>query len=109
MYFLAAFMLGAINPPLDAARLDLMHAHLWGRAEGIRTTVRKVGEASAPVLFGYVVDDVLGGGALALRDTFLLMLVPLCIGGLVGLVALRTYLRDAASAAAFMERTRARS
>ncbi|HSS08741.1 MAG TPA: MFS transporter, partial [Acidimicrobiales bacterium] len=32
----AAFMLAAQNPPIDAARLDIMPWFLWGRAEGVR-------------------------------------------------------------------------
>jgi hypothetical protein len=32
-----AALLAAVNPPLDAARLDIIHPALWGRAEGVRT------------------------------------------------------------------------
>jgi MFS family permease len=35
----AAAALGGTNPPVDAARLDVMPAHLWGRAEGVRTAL----------------------------------------------------------------------
>jgi len=42
------------NPPLDAARLDLMHSRLWGRAVALRTFLRSALEAIAPLLFGYV-------------------------------------------------------
>ena len=31
LLILGAFLLGAPNPPLDAARLDIMHPRLWGR------------------------------------------------------------------------------
>jgi predicted MFS family arabinose efflux permease len=31
LFFLAAAALGGTNPPLDAARLDIMHSRLWGR------------------------------------------------------------------------------
>jgi MFS family permease len=105
LYFLASFALGAANPPLDAARLDIMHPNLWGRAEGVRMMMRKTGEAVAPVVFGYFAEHVFGGSASPLQATFLVMLIPLGAGGLVGLVALRTYLRDAATADAFAERT----
>ena len=47
-----AALLSAANPPLDAARLDIMPAGLWGRAESTRTVVRSLAQALAPVLFG---------------------------------------------------------
>lgn len=99
LLFIASFGLGALNPPLDAARLDVMHPHLWGRAEAVRTTLRKAAEAAAPSLFGFI------AGSLGLRDTFLLMLIPYALGALVMLIALRTYLPDAATAAVYAERT----
>ncbi len=52
--FLAAAIFGGSNPPLDAARLDVMHHHLWGRAEAIRTSTRSVFTALAPLVFGLV-------------------------------------------------------
>ena len=44
-----AALLSAANPPLDAARLDIMPAGLWGRAESTRTLVRSLAQALAPV------------------------------------------------------------
>ena len=58
----AAFFLGAQNPPLDAARLDIMPPLLWGRAEAVRTMLRSLAMALAPLLFGAVSDHVFGGG-----------------------------------------------
>jgi len=98
---LAAFGLSAQNPPLNAARLDIMPAPLWGRAEGIRTFLRTTAQALAPILFGYTSDLVFGGGKGALRWTFLVMLVPLAISALYLFRALRTYPRDVATAAVF--------
>ncbi len=115
LLILGSFLLGAPNPPLDAARLDIMHPLLWGRAEGVRTMLRSLGEALAPLLFGYVSQYVFGGpgsgrgvGAPAagggtgtgLEYTFLVFLVPLVIAGLLALMALRTYPRDVATASA---------
>lgn len=40
LFFLGAAGLGGANPPLDAARLDIMHSRLWGRAESVRTVLR---------------------------------------------------------------------
>jgi predicted MFS family arabinose efflux permease len=99
---LAAAALGAISPPLDAARLDIMHPSLWGRAESVRTCLRKAAEAAAPISFGYVAEHVYGdatGGA-GLHATFFLMLIALAVGGGVGLLALRSYPRDVATVVA---------
>src|SRR5258705_4306841 len=48
----AALALAPQNPPLDAARLDVMVPLLWGRAEGVRTLLRTLAMALAPLLFG---------------------------------------------------------
>jgi predicted MFS family arabinose efflux permease len=120
---MGAFLLGAPQPPLDAARLDIMPAQLWGRAEGVRTALRTLGEAAAPTLFGYVSQYVFGGPAPAgsgglsggsggglgaaaatgLEYTFLMFLIVLLIAGVLALAALRTYPRDLATAAASAE------
>ncbi len=50
----AAFALASPNPPIDAARLDVVPSRMWGRAESIRTTIRTVLEAIAPLTFGLV-------------------------------------------------------
>ena len=47
-----ASLLSAANPPLDAARLDIMPAGLWGRAESTRTVLRSLAQALAPLVFG---------------------------------------------------------
>jgi MFS family permease len=96
--------LAAANPPLDAARLDIVPGGLWGRAESLRTVLRLAAEAAAPVMFGFVADR-LGGAAgrsraAGLRDAFLIMLVPLLANALLALLARRSYLTDAATAAA---------
>ncbi|HKS52501.1 MAG TPA: hypothetical protein VJS67_11585 [Pseudonocardiaceae bacterium] len=96
---LAAALLGAANPPMDAARLDIIHPALWGRAEAIRTLLRTLGEAGAPVLFGLVSQNVFHGGKHGLEYTFLAFLTVLIVAGLLALTALRTYPRDVATAA----------
>ena len=90
----AAGFLGAANPPLDAARIDIMPVALLGRAEGFRSMLRNAADASAPAAFGVL------AGVIGMRGTFLVMLVPLLAGGALGLVALRTYPGDVATAAA---------
>jgi MFS family permease len=97
---LAALALSAQNPPLDAARLDIMVPLLWGRAEGVRTFLRTLGQAIAPVAFGGVSDYVFGGGRSGLQWTFVLMLLPLCASAYFLFRALGTYPRDVATAAA---------
>ena len=97
---LAALALSAQNPPINAARLDIVHPLLWGRAEGIRTALRTLAQASAPLLFGAVSDYVFGGGRSALQWTFLVMLLPLVASAYFLYKAMRTYPRDVASASA---------
>jgi len=96
----AGFALSAQNPPLDAARLDIMPPQLWGRAEAIRTVLRGLAQALAPLLFGAVSDYVFGGGRFGLQWTFVLMLLPLGVSAILLFKALRTYPVDVASAAA---------
>lgn len=117
--FLAATGLGGANPPLDAGRLDFMHSRLWGRAEAVRTTLRSIATAVAPLAFGYV-STRLGGtthgftpakgqqvGGEGLDQTFLLMLATLFVAGLlILLIARRTYPRDVATAIASEQATR---
>lgn len=104
----AAFCLAALNPPLDAGRLDIMHPALWGRAEAVRTVVRQPAEAIAPLLFGVLADHLYGGGHTGLRTAFLIMLIPLAIAVVVLLRARHSYPRDVATAAVSIERTRSR-
>lgn len=115
--------LAAANPPVDAGRLDVVHHGLWGRAESVRTVARTWAEGSAPIAFG-AVSQLLGPGGgrpfaaegaaatsrqldstRGLEDAFLLMLVPVVFGALIGLRGVRSYPRDVAAAAASEERT----
>jgi MFS family permease len=112
LFVLAAAGLGSANPPLDAARLDLMPARLWGRAEAVRTVLRYGLGAIAPVTFGWV-STLLDNGSAApdqgtnhlsptaaagLANTFMVMLVPLLLAGVLLILARRTYPRDVATA-----------
>jgi MFS family permease len=72
----AAFALAAQNPPIDAARLDIVPAAMWGRAEGLRTALRTAAQSLAPLLFGGLAD-LGGGGRSGLQLAFLIMLLPL--------------------------------
>jgi MFS family permease len=100
----AGFALSAQNPPLDAARLDIMPPSLWGRAEAVRTFLRSLAQALAPLLFGAVSDYVFGGGRAGLQWTFVVMLGPLAGSAYLLFHALPTYPRDVATAAASARR-----
>lgn len=115
LFFIAAACLGGTNPPIDAARLDIMHSRLWGRAESIRTTCRFAFEAVAPISFG-LLSTALGGtsgefgigvggikSALPLVHTFMIMLAPVLIGAIILLFMYwkyNPYPRDVATALA---------
>jgi MFS family permease len=110
-FFIAAAGLGGANPAVDSARLDIMHSRLWGRAEGVRSTLLYAFQAAAPPLFGWI-SSLFGGsgGSLGqpakgqsgagLDASFLIMLVTLALAGFVMLRALKTYPRDVATAVA---------
>jgi MFS family permease len=112
-----AALLSAANPPLDAARLDIMPAGLWGRAESTRTFLRSIAQALAPVIFGGVASliagiapgqapvgthpsDVSPSTATGLEVTFLIMLVSLAAAGIFLGRARYTYPSDVATAGA---------
>jgi hypothetical protein len=97
-----------------------MPSRLWGRAEATRTVLRTLAVALAPLVFG-VVSDALGSGSTAtsgiayhasasgLAYTFMIMLAPMAVGGLLLLRGSRSYARDVATALASeraIERTR---
>jgi sugar phosphate permease len=108
---LAGASLAAPNPPLDAARLDIMPSRLWGRAEGVRTLLRQTAQGAAPLLFGLVADAFSGAQVLVtthekvssraaqgLDYAFLLMLCPLLLNGFLLLVTRRCYPADVVTA-----------
>jgi MFS family permease len=94
----AGFGLAAINPPLDATRLEVVQSAVWGRAEAVRTVFQMGLVATAPLSFGALADTLAGGGQRGLQEAFLVMLAPLLLSGLNVLVAMRTYPRDRAKA-----------
>jgi MFS family permease len=114
LFFLASICLGGTIAPMDAARLDIMHSRLWGRAESVRTTLRLSFEAVAPILFGWV-STLLGGqtgtfgassqnaqanNAAPLDHTFMIMLAPVIIAAFILYLARKPYPRDVATALA---------
>jgi len=112
-----AALLSAANPPLDAARLDIMPAGLWGRAESVRTVVRSLAQALAPLVFGELAALIAGfyppqappgthtpvvssGEAHGLEITFLVLITTLAAAGIVLLRGRHAYPRDVATAGA---------
>jgi MFS family permease len=117
-----ASLLSAANPPLDAARLDIMPAGLWGRAESTRTVARSLAQALAPLVFGGLSQLIAGiapaqapvgthapeispSAARGLEISFLLLLGTLVAAGVFLLRARYTYPRDVATAAASKQGT----
>ncbi len=121
----AAALLSAANPPLDAARLDIMPAGLWGLAESTRTFLRSLAQALAPLVFGALADVIAGiapeqtpigthsaaispSAATGLQFSFLILLGTLAWAGVYLARARRTYAPDLVTAAASDERARER-
>jgi MFS family permease len=107
----------AANPPIQAARLDVVPAGLWGRAQSALTVVRSLSQAAAPLVFGGVSQLVAGilpaqapigthprppnsNTTTGLEVTFLVMLVALAAAGVFLFRARTTFPSDVASAAA---------
>lgn len=115
-----AALISAANPPLQAARLDVVPAGLWGRAQSALTVVRSLAQAAAPLVFGGVSDLVAGivptqtpittvgtharapssSTTSGLQITFLIILTALLAAGFVLFRARRTFATDVVTAAA---------
>jgi len=104
----ATMFMSAQNPPLDAARLDIVVPRLWGRAEAVRTMLRTGAQALAPLMFGAVSDYIFGGGRTGLQWTFFVMIFPLGASAFFLYRGLFTYPADVAAAAASVKRRQAR-
>jgi len=115
-----AALISAANPGLDAARLDIMPAGLWGRAESARTFLRSLAQALAPLAFGGLADAIAGiapaqapvgthpglvspSTARGLEISFLIMVSALVAAGVFLFRARTSYPRDVATAAASQE------
>ncbi len=115
--FAGVALIAAASPPIQAARLDIMPAALWGRAAGGQNAIRSLAQGIAPTLFGALTGLIAGivpsqapigthpraptsHTATGLEVTFLMMLVTLVAGGIFLARARATYASDVASAAA---------
>jgi len=121
-----AALISAANPPLQAARLDVVPAGLWGRAQSALTVVRSLAQALAPLVFGGVSQLISGivpsqvpigdvrrhlnapssSTTTGLEVTFLVMLTTLGAAGYFLFKARETFASDVASAAASDEKGR---
>jgi MFS family permease len=112
-----AALISAANPPLQAARLDVVPAGLWGRAQSALTVVRSLAQALAPLVFGGVSQLIAGivpsqapigthvnapnsSTSTGLEVTFLVMLAALGAAGWLLFRARSTFASDVATAAA---------
>jgi MFS family permease len=112
----AAFI-SAANPPIQAARLDVVPAGLWGRSQSALTAVRSLAQAAAPLVFGGISQLVAGivptqapigthprapssNASTGLEITFLLLLTALFAAGWFLFRARKTFATDVATAAA---------
>jgi len=112
-----AALISAANPPLQAARLDVVPAGLWGRAQSALTVVRSLAQALAPLVFGGVSQLIAGivpsqapigthvkapnsSTSTGLEVTFLVMLIALGLAGWLLFRARSTFASDVAAAAA---------
>jgi predicted MFS family arabinose efflux permease len=93
----AAALLTAPIAPLEAARLDVIHPQLRGRAESARILARVFAQASAPLVFGALSETLGGGGATGLQLAFLALLPGLAAGGVLLMFASRSYPREVAA------------
>lgn len=120
LVMVGAALLSAANPPVQAARLDIMPAGLWGRAESTRTFIRSLIQALAPLIFGGLTELIAGffpkqspigthatpaptPTAHGLEITFLILLGTLVAAGVLLARARVTYASDVATAAASEE------
>jgi MFS family permease len=118
--FAGVVLIAAANPPIQAARLDIIPAALWGRAASSQNVIRSLAQGIAPTLFGALAALIAGiaphqapigtrPGAptshttTGLQVTFLIMLATLVAGGIVLARARTTYAADVATAAASEE------
>jgi MFS family permease len=90
-------LLTAPVAPLEAARLDVVHPQLRGRAESARMIARVAAQAAAPLLFGLLSSELGGGGAEGLRLAFLLLLPLLGASSICLMVAARHYPHEVAA------------
>ena len=86
--FGALFLVAAI-PPLNAARVDVLHPDLRGRGTSLDAVTQSLSSAASPVIYGIIAD------ASDLRTAYLVLIPLVALAGLILLTfALASYRRD---------------
>ena len=87
----AGALLTAPIAPLEAARLDVVHPQLRGRAEGARMVARVAAQAVAPLVFGVLSSTFGRTEAEGLQVAFLVLLPLLAASSFLLFLATRHY------------------
>ncbi|HET7413573.1 MAG TPA: hypothetical protein VFJ18_13025, partial [Pararhizobium sp.] len=95
---IGGLVLGIAIAPVEAARLDVIQSHIWGRAESGRAALRYFFEGISPLLLGAISGWI--GGKEGLTWGFLIMLISIVLAGIIAVPLRNTYPRDVATAAA---------
>ena len=86
--FGALFLVAAI-PPLNAARIDVLHPDLRGRGTSLDAVTQSLSSAASPVVYGIIAD------ASDLRTAYMMLIPLVALAGLILLTfALASYRRD---------------
>ncbi len=86
--FGALFLVAAI-PPLNAARVDVLHPDLRGRGTSLDAVTQSLASAASPVIYGMIAD------AADLRTAYMVLIPLAALAGLILMTfALASYRRD---------------
>ena len=86
--FGALFLVAAI-PPLNAARVDVLHPDLRGRGTSLDAVTQSLASAASPVIYGMIAD------ASDLRTAYMVLIPLAAVAGLILMTfALASYRRD---------------
>jgi ABC-type branched-subunit amino acid transport system ATPase component/predicted MFS family arabinose efflux permease len=86
--FGALFLVAAI-PPLNAARVDVLHPDLRGRGTSLDAVTQSLASAASPVIYGIIAD------ASDLRTAYMVLIPLAAVAGLILMTfALASYRRD---------------
>ena len=77
LFTVGALCLTAAQPPLNAARADVLHPSLRGRGTSLDAVCQSIAGAASPVIFGILADTY------DLRTAFLILIPLTGVGGLV--------------------------
>ena len=96
--FGALFLVAAI-PPLNAARVDVLHPDLRGRGTSLDAVTQSLASAASPVIYGIIAD------ASDLRTAYMTLIPLVALAGLILMTfALASYQRDEQAVQAMVRR-----